>query len=176
MKKILCLLLAVLLLTGCQRPAVETTQVPTQAQIPESTPGVTVPDVDQAKPQDGKLTFANPGKVRITYTGNASNIRYITSVDQLPDEEALAGYDEAFFENHALLIVVDTVSSGSVRLELEEIRVEGKNAIVSLKRTMEGEIGTSDMATWMLWAEVEQGLDYTWQIKDREQIPAGEKY
>lgn len=176
MKKILCLLLAAVLLAGCQSQTVETTGAPTQAQIPERTPVDTSPDADDAKTQAGKLAFTNPGKARITYTGNVTDIQYITSVDQLPDEEALADYDEAFFEKHALLIVVETVSSGSVQLELGGIHVEGEFATVSLKRTMEGEIGTTDMATWMLWAEVEKGLEYTWQIQDREQSPEGEKY
>lgn len=176
MKKIICLLLAVLLLTGCQNPAAETTGASTQAQIPESTPAETGPDEGIAKPQKGELAFANPGKVRVAYTGNVVDIKYITSVDQLPNEEALAGYDAEFFENHALLIVVETQSSGSVQLEIESIKVSGDTAIVDIKRTMTGEAGTTDMATWMLWAEVEKGLDYTWCIKDRALSPAGEKY
>lgn len=178
MKKILCLLLAVLLLAGCQSPAVETTAAPTvaptQAEVPESIPQETVSD----NVKTGQLAFANPGKTRITYTptGAQSFVRYVTSVEELPDVEALAGYDAAFFEEKALLILVETVASGSVKLEIEGIRVDGDSAIVSLKRTMEGDFGTADMATWMLWAEVEKDLDYTWTMENASPPPQGEKY
>jgi hypothetical protein len=41
---------------------------------------------------------------------------------------------------------------------------------------MDGDEGTADMATWLLWAELEKGLDYTWRIHDRTQPTVGEKY
>ena len=47
---------------------------------------------------------------------------------------------------------------------------------VTLKRTLAGEVGTADMATWMLWAEVEKGLDYSWNLKDAGQSLPNVKY
>ena len=176
MKKILCLLLAVLLLAGCQSPAAETTQAPTLPQVTESIPAETDPDAAAKLPQAGELGFANPGKARIAYTGNRSYVQYVTSVEDLPDEKALSGYDAAFFESGALLIVVETVNSGSVQLEIESIKLSGNTAEVCVKRTMDGDIGTADMATWMLWAEVEKGLEYTWTLENASQPPQGEKY
>ncbi len=197
MKKIIALLLAaLLLLTGCEAADIQSTTAPETTEIPDMTEAsvaVSVPETTEAPegftfptiPNGSilgpmvpgeSLAFANPGKTRITYKGDVVDIRYITSVEQLPDVEALAGYDAEYFENHALLIVVETYSSGSMQVELEDIRVSGDTAVVSLKRTMDGEVGTADMATWLLWAEVEKGLEYTWLIKDQPQEPAGEKY
>lgn len=179
MKKMFCMLLAaILLLTGCQTPVNETaapdeTTAPVQTQAPTTVPAETEPDVAA---REGELAFANPGKTRIAYTGNRSYVKYVTSVEELPREEALALYDAEFFEDHALLIVVETVSSGSVQLEMESIEVSGDTASVSVKRSMSGDVGTTDMATWMLWAEVDKGLDYTWTLKNASQLPMGEKY
>lgn len=185
MKKMFCLLIAaVLLLTGCQSavgptdPAQTTqpTEAPAIIDVPEETtmPIILNPPLG-TEPGDA-IAFANPGKTRITYTGSRSYVRYITSVDQLPDEAALKGYDEAYFETKALLIIVDTVSSGSMRLEIGNITLRGDTASVTLDRKMDGDVGTADMATWLLWAEVEKGLDYTWTLTGGTNQPNLEKY
>lgn len=186
MKKMICMLLAVLLLlTGCQTavPA-ESTGAP-ETTVPETAaptlgeqtvPIQTVPDMVIGSTEGEELAFRNPGKVRIDYTGSRSYVRYITSVDQLPDEEALKGYDEAFFEKSALVIVVETVGSGSVRLDMESIRVSDGVASVTLSRTMPGEEGTDDMATWLLWAEVDKDLDFEWVLEGGSNQTQDEKY
>lgn len=185
MKKTICLLLAVLLLlTGCQTSTApgettvsnETTAAPTETAVPETTLPKTAPDVTVGRQDGEQVWFQNPGKVRITYTSPRSSVRYITSVEELPSEEVFQGYDEAFFGEYALLIVVETVSSGSVQLEIGSVEVEGDTARVTLERTMSGDVGTTDMATWLLWAEVEQGLEYTWTLAGGAQSSAGEKY
>lgn len=181
MKKMFCMLLAaLLLLAGCQAPASEnpddTTAPPTETQAPTTVPAETAPELVVTLPGGEGLAFANPGKVRIDYTGNRSYVKYITSPEELPEEEALAGFDAAFFERSALLIVVETVGSGSVKLEIESIQVSGGTASVSVKRSMSGDVGTTDMATWLLWAEVDKGLDYEWTLKNASQLPMGEKY
>lgn len=193
MKKMICLLLVALLcLTGCQpgNPG-QTTSAPTETTValpvtettavtdaPEETTapaGPLEPVIGVTEPGES-LPFANAGKLRLAYTGPRSYVKYITSLADLPGEEALQGYDEAFFENHALLIVVETLNSGSVQVEFDSVKVTGDTATVSLKRTMSGDVGTSDMATWLLWAEVEKNLDYTWILEGGSQTPAGEKY
>ena len=185
MKKMICLILAVLLLCGCQAnvpaettAAPETTEAPALTLPPEgTTPPTLAPNLPLGPAQAGEeIPFANPGKVRLTYTGNRSYIRYITSVAELPEEEALKGYDEAFFEDHALLIVVETVSSGSVQLEIESVRMLDGVGHVSLKRSMEGDFGTADMATWLLWAEIERDMDVVWILESDSRLPQVEKY
>lgn len=196
MKKLICAILTLMLvLTGCQGAADETTapsgeihpQETTQAPDEHSDQPLetTVPTLPEGGfnsgpvmgGQEGEtLPFENAGKVRLTYTGNRSYVRYVTRVEDLPPEGSWTGYDEAYFETGALLIVVETLNSGSVQVDLESILLDGNTASVNIKRTMTGEVGTSDMATWMFWAEVEKGLEYEWTLANATQLPEGEKY
>lgn len=184
MKKTICLILAALfLLSGCQTAvsgttdAPETTVAPTETTVPEITEPATIPQLPLGPQISGDgLWFQNPGKTRLTYTGNRSYVRYITSFEDLPEEAAQAGYDPEFFENYALLVVVETVNSGSVQLEIESIHVSDNVASVNLKRTMSGDVGTADMATWMLWVEVEKGLTCQWTLPGATQQPEHSKY
>lgn len=186
MKKIICMLLAALLvLTGCQTSGgettpTETTAVPTETTAPavaETTvPTIPMNPVIGATEPGDSIAFANPGKARIAYTGPRSSVQYVTSVEQLPDEEWFKDYDEEFFKTKALLILVETVNSGSVQLEIEAIRVSGDTASVEVKRTLSGDAGTTDMATWMLWVEVSNELDYDWVLPNSTNLPEGEKY
>lgn len=107
------------------------------------------------------------GKVRITYTGNRSSVVYITSVDQLPDELDGEGYDEAYFEEHALILVTETVSSGSVDVGILSVAYSGDTALVTLYHEVpDGAMTTDDMATWLIWAEAEPDLDYQWLVEN----------
>lgn len=160
MKKLLCIALSLLLLCGCQR-----------AQLPqeEQTAGVTEAHGEMTEPggetqtgAGGPVAIGQTGRVRVDYDGMASSVRYITSADRLPDNEALAAYDEAYFETRALLIVYETVGSGSYILDI----VSADDGVVKLSRELPGDVGTADMATWLLWAEVEQGLDYDWRLDE----------
>jgi hypothetical protein len=191
MKKIIALLLAALLLCGCENKipaqtvaapetaaAPETTEVSTEVTLPEEMtfPTLAAPENFIGTPEGDPISFENPGKLRVTYTGPRSYVRYVTCVEDLPQEEALKGYDEAFFEEHALLIVMETVSSGSVQLEIGGIYRDGDTATVKLNRAMSGDFGTADMATWLLWAEVSRKLDCNWILDSGVREPQGEKY
>lgn len=180
MKRMLCILLALtLLLCGCQSAALtpgesqeqteemtgqmtqEATETMTEGEVGFTeieTVDVTLPFVDQET--EGGMELGNTGRVRVAYTGSTSYVRYITAVEQLPDNEALKAYDAAYFETKALLVVVETVGSGSVQVGIESV----ENGVVTLSHEMSGDAGTADMATWLLWAEVEAGLDYTWSV------------
>ena len=190
MKKMICAILALMLiLAGCRVTGGETTPTTaaSQATVPETTqPRETaVPTLPESGfvtgpavgGQEGDtLPFENAGKVRLRYEGNRGYVRYVTDMEQLPPEGSWTGYDEAYFENKALLIVVETLNSGSVQVELESIRLEGDTACIVIERTMSGDVGTADMATWMLWAEVDKGLEYKWTLHNASQLPEGEKY
>ena len=174
MKKILCILLCVLLLTGCrssggeETSAVAETETPTLAVIQdEEFTMPKLPEVSTMPVESGEgFALENPG--------NRSYVKYITSVEELPAEEALKGYDASYFETGALLVVVETVSSGSVRLEIDRVICQGDTATVKLSRSMSGDVGTADMATWLLWAEVSRELAYNWVLEGSAQRPAGE--
>ena len=185
MKKMICAILALmLLLTGCQAAVTETTP-PTETNLPTEIQEMIFPTLPESgfhsDPVLGtlegeELPFENAGKVRLTYEGNRSYVLYVTSVEQLPAGGSWTGYDESYFETKALLIVVETLNSGSVQVDLESILVDGDTASVHIKRTMAGEVGTADMATWMLWAEVEAGLELNWTLANASLLPEGEKY
>ena len=110
------------------------------------------------------VKFGNVQAKRILYTGNRSGVTYVTDPSQLPKDEAFAGYDAEFFRSHALILVTDTVGSGSVRVSIRDITIRGNTASVTLSRTMAGNMGTADMATWRIWAEVEPGLRCSWTV------------
>lgn len=162
MKKLTALTMIFVLLccmfAGCHKDAPETTGKPKPA--PTDPPRATV---EQYTPY---LKLGKTGKLRIPYTINLSNAKYITSVDMLPDEECFAAYDEAYFRENALLIVTETVKSGSVDVKIESVKVDDNTASVKLTHTGAGGIGTGDMAVWLLWAEVEKGLEYDWVVEN----------
>ena len=125
---------------------------------------ITLPDIHGEEVSGEPISIYETGKTRITYTQNISNVRYITSASMVPDYEGLEGYDETYFETRALVVVTETVSSGSVQVGIEAITVDGTNAFVTLSHEMSGDAGTADMATWILWAEVDLGLDCQWTV------------
>lgn len=118
------------------------------------------------------LSFANAGKARVTYSGNRSSVQYITDAASLPDEPSLAAYDARYFQSHALLLVTETVSSGSVQVEIASITVSGGQAHVRLSHLPPDGEGTCDMATWLLWVEVDTGLNYQWRVENPALTPA----
>ena len=147
------------------------------------TPGTTDATVDTTSPslpQDGEeiegtdMVFKNVGTQRIGYSGIVSSVVYVTSPAQLPQNEAFSKYDEAFFREHALVLVTDTVGSGSIRVGIERITLSGNTAYVKVSREMPGDIGTADMATWLIWAEVEAGLTCQWSVLNPAYKPSGD--
>lgn len=172
MKKLICLLLALaLILCGCAPAgeAAEPTQPPTD---PPTEPTEALEFTETEPPEDVTLHITEPekpapqtigdtDKARIDYTGDVSAVYYVTSWEELPDYEALReAVSPEFFEERALVVVLETVSSGSLELSIESI----DDGAVTLGRTMSGDAGTMDMATWILWAEVDQGLDCQWHV------------
>ena len=167
MKKLICGILALMLVfSGCAPSATveEATEPVTEPQAAVEATEVEPPEVPlhiEEKETEASLETPAAGAQRIEYKQNASSVRYVTRVEDLPPYEALDGYRTAeYFETKALLVVVDTVTSGSVKVSIESVG----NGTVTLGKEMSGDMGTADMATWLLWAEVERGLTDTWTV------------
>ncbi len=161
------------LLAGCKggKTANTTTPGTTVGTVTAGTAATTLPrDGATVPPTSGFATQPTAdasiegGKLRLEYTGSRSSLNYVNSVDQLPDYAELAGYDAAFFEKHALLLVVDTESSGSIQVGFASI--DPSTGTVTLSREMNGDVGTMDMATWLLWAVIDRDDSVTWSLEN----------
>ena len=167
MKKLICGILALMLVfSGCapSAPAEEMTEPSAEPQAALEATEADPPEVTLhigETETEAPLETSATGAQRIEYKQNTSSVRYVTRVEELPPYEALDGYRTAeYFETKALLVVVDTVTSGSVKVSIESVG----NGTVTLGKEMSGDMGTADMATWLLWAEVEQGLTDSWTV------------
>lgn len=124
------------------------------------------------------VALESPQSLRIVYQQDTPNsITYISSMEQLRTyglygSEKLAAYDEDFFASKALVLVKYTVNSGSTKLQFgDAIRVS--NMVSVSMEAQPADFGTSDMATWLLWAEVDPSLrDCQW-VLDTAQINSG---
>ena len=115
----------------------------------------------------GAVEFKEGGIQRISYTGAVSTVKYITSVEQLPDYEVFKKYDAEFFRENALVLVTQSTGSGSVKLSIDSLSVEDGKVCVKLKQDISGDVSTSDMAAWLLWVEVSAGLDLEWEMENK---------
>lgn len=78
--------------------------------------------------------------------------------DEIPSfNKATEGYDDAFFENNSLLMIYVTSGSGSLRYGVSGVSIENGELCVHVKLTNNPEIGTCDMAGWLIAVEIEDG-------------------
>lgn len=109
------------------------------------------------------VTLESPQKLRITYQqGTPNSITCVSSAEQLKayglyGSETLAAYDDSFFDSKALVLVKYTVNSGSTQLSLGSATQVSNMVSVHVDAQSSG-MGTADMATWLLWAEVDKSL------------------
>lgn len=182
MRKLSFLLACVLalVLTGCQSSRQsETTGPASDLRGTESSESihVTLPGSNLLETQKGEsLSFGAQDQLRIGYNMDINGVRYVTNAEDLPDYAKFEKYDEAWFQDHALVLVTETVSSGSIQVSIGSISVEDGTAAVTLLHERQGENGTMDMATWLIWAEVDAGLDYRWTLVNPAMQSDAEKY
>ena len=79
----------------------------------------------------------------------------ILSVDQSYDEipsfnDAMAKYDEAFFEENALMLVYVTAGSGTYRFGVDSVEFADGRFCIHVKRTKKPGFFTEDMAGWFI--------------------------
>lgn len=162
MKRLFALILALcLLLAGCAPGGTATTDTTTNTTHPD------IPDQTRGEPDIGiDVDFQVLGSVAMHHSVNISQVRYITSVSALPDNEELAQYDDSWFEDHALLLIYQSVSSGNVKVDVEKIKLDGTIANITLSYLPDGMLGSGIKVTWLMWLEVEKGLQYSWQVEN----------
>ena len=125
---------------------------PAKTDTPTAAPGgtQTVGDTgDGTVREDGSYVPGQVDRLRLTYNGNVSSALYVTSAAQLPDYPELSAYGDAFFKDHALVLVQESVSSGSVEVGIESVSLKADHtAVVALTHQGpgEGQVGTADMA------------------------------
>ncbi len=155
------MLLFCLLLAACSSdgPAGES------SKPAETETGATMTTPTRGPADLGKtVKFELGGQCQVEYTVNMSAVHYIDSPDKLPRQEGLEKYDAAWFREHALLLVYETVRNSSMEVGIERIDLEEGCAGITLTHGPGENPGTTMMTTWLLWAEVERGLDYSWTV------------
>lgn len=175
-RKLAALLLAASLCTmtvGCTSSPQE------ESSMPLTSPSAAI---SEKPPQSGfagggtgavgsqSVTLEGAQKLRIPYQqGMGNSVTCVSSVEELEryglyGSDKLAAYDNHFFDSKALVLVQYTVNSGSTQLSLGSATRVSNLVSVHVDVQPAG-IGTADMATWLLWAEVDTSLsDYQWVL------------
>ena len=79
--------------------------------------------------------------------------------DEVPSfEHTTAGYDEAFFEKNALMIVYVSANSGSYRFGVNSVFCDDSSFCIHVEQVNDPEIGTADMAGWFITVAVPDSM------------------
>lgn len=73
--------------------------------------------------------------------------------------DACDKYDEAYFENQILVMVLLEEGSGSNRHNVENVKISSDDKLYVSIRSIIPEVGTCDMAEWHILIEPEKGID-----------------
>ena len=68
--------------------------------------------------------------------------------------EVTAGYDEDFFGTHTVIMAYVSSGSGSFRYGIRDVGIDGSALCLNVVQTNHPEVGTDDMAGWLVMAEV----------------------
>ena len=78
------------------------------------------------------------------------------SYDEMPSfQEATAPYDDAFFAENTLMAIYVPADSGSWRYGVDQVFCDGTSFCVHVKRTDSADVGTADMAGWLVTVAVQ---------------------
>lgn len=157
-KRIFALILAMcLLLAGCA-PAGQETQGSTHPSAGEET--------HEAPDLGLKIAFTELGNINLTHSVNVSYAVYVTRAEDVPNYAQFSEFDEAWFENHALLLIYESVASRNVQVSVESILKDGETARITLAHETDASAGAALKVTKLVWLEVEQGLQFSWIIEN----------
>ena len=68
--------------------------------------------------------------------------------------EAVSGYDDAFFADHTVILAYVTAGSGSLRFAVRDVSRDGSALCLNVVQTNHPEAVTDDMAGWFVMAEI----------------------
>lgn len=109
----------------------------------------------------GEATFPNVLRIESRevleeyYQQNKDLFSLDRSHDDIPGFwEACQGYDESFFEDRCLVMVLLEEGSGSIRHEVRQVRQHADGTLTISVDTLEPEAGTCDMAQWHILLEL----------------------
>ena len=69
-------------------------------------------------------------------------------------KDVTAGYDEDFFATYTVIMAYVTAGSGSFRYGIQDVGIGGSTLCLNVVQTNHPEVGTDDMAGWLVMAEV----------------------
>jgi beta-lactamase regulating signal transducer with metallopeptidase domain len=101
------------------------------------------------------IRLSSPAELEEFQTAYRDSLTLDRGHDEAPSFlEAVAGYDEAFFADHSLMLAYVSAASGSYRYALYDAACEGGTLCMYVTRTNDPETYTSDRAGWLVLAEV----------------------
>jgi hypothetical protein len=84
-----------------------------------------------------------------------NSLSFDSGYNEMPSfNEGTATYDDRFFNDHSLLLAYVTSGSGSFRFEVRAVIVNGTSLFMSISQANFPEVYTSDMAGWLMIAEI----------------------
>ncbi len=86
--------------------------------------------------------------------------------DDIPSfDELTKKYDDGYFKDNSLIVCYVSSGSGSNRYGVKKIYNDGHNFRITITQTISPEVGTCDMAGWMIFVEVSKD-----EIKNTEEF------
>jgi len=189
MKKLISITLLVLattiILTACGGSGMTTTPQQSPDVTPDVTPdpgtSTTPPPITDPLPPDG-VSSVKVLYNRIDWRENMDRTVIIRSVEELlefsesleiirlngRDEgliERITGvkYDDAFFEDHFLVMVTVSETSGSNRHEVTSVKINNGMLDIEIERQIP-DVGTADMAGWLITIELSNDYSISGEV------------
>lgn len=146
-KRIFCVLAALLLLAGCNSPKPADTPANTPTTPTTAAGEVNVPFT---------LGICENGYTEDYFTKPDAEVYIARTRDEFqvlcPDMEQ---YDDAFFEGHALVCLLQKHNSGSIRDEVTALTRHGDRLVLAYNTLIPG-VQTMDLAYWYILLEVDK--------------------